>query len=324
MRLHTGSDLKICDPACGTGGFLTEAYKTLKNNYKINGKLNKSTEKKLTEDTFWGLDNDPKSVARTKLNMFLVGDGHTHIYDIDDSLIGWDEEISWKENKFDYILANPPMGSYDGAAKIEDFKFTNEKRYELLFIEKMVDATKPCGEIAVVVNDGALEAPSRENFRIKLLEYCNIYAIISLTKFAFAPYTKEKTYILFMRKKQKDEIGEKQEYPIWHFIVDYDGYANSDKRYKTKYHNDLGELEEKFDESINLARLYPSDRTRFDKECSQCERKVNKREKEEGLAGLKYGYVHMKNVNEDNFYNLLCEFYLRPLVSRKELRIDEF
>jgi type I restriction-modification system DNA methylase subunit len=319
----TGHDLKICDPACGTGGFLTEAYKTLINNYSKNGRLNNLTKKKLTEDTFWGLDNDPKSVARTKLNMFLVGDGHTHIYDIDDSLVGWNEKILWKENEFEYILANPPMGSYDGAAKIEDFKFTNEKRYELLFVEKMVDATKPGGEIAVVVNDGALEAPSRENFRIKLLEYCNVYAIISLIKFAFAPYTKEKTYILFMQKKQKDEIGQKQDYPIWHFIVDYDGYANSDKRYKTKYHDDLGELEEKFDEAINLTRVYISDHTRFDKERSKYEREVNQREKEEGLTGMKYGYVEMDSINNENYHNLLSEYHLRPY-EEKKISKEEF
>jgi len=319
----SGSDLKICDPACGTGGFLTEAYKTLKNNYKISGKLNKSTERKLTETTFWGLDNDPKSVARTKLNMFLVGDGHTHIYEVDDSLVEWRPEISWQKDEFDYILANPPMGSYDGPAKIENFKFTNEKRYELLFVEKMVDATKPGGEIAVVINDGALEAPSRENFRIKLLESCNIYAIFSLTKFAFAPYTKEKTYILFMQKKQKDELGQRQEYPIWNFIVDYDGFANSDKRYKTKYHDDLGELEEKFNGAINLAKFYTSDRTRFLKEQNNYERDVNQREKEEGLSGMKYGYIEMEKISKHNFHNLLSEFYLRP-IEIKEIEEQKF
>lgn len=312
-----GHNLKICDPACGTGGFLTEAYKTLKNNYKINGKLNDLTKKSLSKNTFWGFDNDPKSVVRTKLNMFLVGDGHTHIYDIDDSLEGWKEETLWRENEFDYILTNPPMGSYKGAAKIENFKFTNEKRDELLFVEKVVNATKLGGEIAIVVNDGALEAPSRENFRIKLLENCDIYAIISLTKFAFAPYTKEKTYVLFMQKKQKDDIGQKQDYPIWHFIVDYDGYANSDKRYRTKYHDDLGELEEKFGEAVNLARLYISGHTRFDKERSKYERKVNQREKEEDLKGMKYGYVEMDSINNENYHNLLSEYHLRPYEEKK-------
>lgn len=318
----TGRKLKICDPACGTGGFLTETYKALKNNYSENGKWNESMRKTLAEETFWGLDNDPKSVARTKLNMFLVGDGHTHIYEVDDSLDGWKESINWKENEFDYILANPPMGSYEGPAKIENFKFTNEKRYELLFVEKMVESTKPGGEIAVVVNDGALEAPSREKFRIKLLDYCDLYAIISLTKFAFAPYTKEKTYIIFMQKKQEAEIGQRQEYPVWHFIVDYDGYANSDKRFKTKYHDDLGELEEKFGDAVSLAKLYKNDFEKFTKGRSQYERDVNRREKEEDLSGMKYAYVEMDRIGEQNFHNLLSEFYLRPekikKISKKE------
>jgi type I restriction enzyme M protein len=209
------------------------------------------------------------------------------------------------------------MGPYDGTAKIEDFKFTNEKRYELLFVEKMVDATKPGGEIAVVVNDGALEAPSRENFRIKLLEHCNIYALISLTKFAFAPYTKEKTYILFMQKKQRDDIGQIQDFPIWDFIVDYDGYANSDKRFKTKYHDDLSELEDMFDVAVNLAKLYISNRAKFNKERSRYERKVNQREKEEGLTGMKFGYVEMDYVKNENYHNLISEYHLRPYEEKK-------
>jgi type I restriction-modification system DNA methylase subunit len=318
----TGRDLKLCDPACGTGGFLTEAYKSLKGNYYGNGKLNEDVIKKLENDTFWGLDNDEKSVARTKLNMFLVGDGHTHIYEIDDSLGDWNKSIGWQENNFDYIMTNPPMGKYEGGAQIEDFKFTNEKRYELLFTEKILKATKHGGEIAVVINDGALEAPSRENFREKLLQHCDIYAIISLTKFAFAPYTKEKTYILFMRKKQKEDIGTIQDFPIWHFVVDYDGFANSDKRYRTKYHDDLPELEEKFDGAVKLARFF-EDKKRFEMERGNFEREINEREKEEELTGMKYGYVDMVEINERNFHNLLSEFHLRP-VKRIEITKEEY
>jgi len=317
----TGRDLKICDPACGSGGFLTEAYKTLINNYSRYGKLTKMTKMDLTSNTFWGYDNDPKSVARTKLNMFLVGDGHTHIHEVDDSLDGWDDEIDWQECGFDYILANPPMGTYDGSAKIENFIFTNEKRYEMLFVEKMVSAIKPGAEMAVVVNDGTLEAPSRENFRIKLLEYCNINAIISLTKFAFAPYTKEKTYVLFIQKKQNNEVGHFQSHPIWHYIVDYDGYANSDKRYKTKYHDDLSELEDKFDAAVNLAKISNFDNKKYVANRVNYEREVNQREKSEFLSGLKYGYVDIKSIKSENYHNLLSEFHLRPY---KEKKISEY
>jgi len=312
-----GRDLKICDPACGSGGFLTEAFRSLINNYTINGKLNKQVREGLSENTFWGFDNDSTSVARTKLNMFLVGDGHTHIYDTNDSLDGWNPDNGWEENCFDYIPTNPPMGSYKGSANINTFDFTNEKRNELLFVEKVIRATKPGGEIAIVVNDGALESPSRENFRIKLLENCDLYAIVSVTKFEFAPYTKEKTYILFMQKKQKEDIGSLQTYPIWHFIVDYDGFANSDKRYRTKYHDDLVELEAKFYDAIKISRIFASDPDTFHKEREHYEREVNQMEKQDTLTGMKCGYVEMNSVNDTNYHNLLSEFYLRPYEDKK-------
>ena len=192
----------------------------------------------------------------------------------------------------------------------------------LLFAETLVKITKPGGEIAVVINDGALETPSRDNWRLKLLKTCDIHAIISLTKFAFAPYTKEKTYILFMQKKQVEfdgEIpieGEIQKTPIWHFIVDNDGFANSDKRFRTKYDDDLPILEDLFDGTVKLIKSY-SDKTKFNRERTHFERDVNEREKLTGLYGKKCGYVEMENICEDNFYNLLSEFYLRPIVKKK-------
>ncbi|MBU4502551.1 MAG: SAM-dependent methyltransferase [Nanoarchaeota archaeon] len=321
-EINPYTELKICDPACGTGGFLTEAYKVLRQNYKDHNKLNDKVEEKLTRNTFWGFDNDDKSVARTKLNMFLVGDGHVHIY-LNDSLVGWNPNKQWEENQFNYILTNPPIGDYKGKADIKNFDFTNNKRYELLFLEKVIKATKYGGEIAIVTSDGTLEAPTHENFRKKVLERCNINAIVSLTKFAFAPYTKEKTYILFMQKKQKDDIGSFQETPIWHYIVDYDGFANSDKRYKTKWHNDLVELEDLFVGAVTLGKRYKTNREDFDKNRSKFERKVNHKEKEEELEGMKCKFVEMKEVNEENFHYLLSEFHLRNY-EIKTISLEEF
>lgn len=315
-------ELKICDPACGTGGFLTEAFKALKANYEYNNKMSSDVINKLQNNIFWGYDNEPKSVARTKLNMFLVGDGHTHIYE-NDSLVDWSSKIGWEDNVFNYILANPPMGTYKGQAEVNKFDFTNEKRYELLFLEKIIKATRPLGEIAVVVNDGTLETPSRGKYRQNLLKHCNIYAIISLTKFAFAPYTKEKTYVLFMQKKHENDIGTIQDIPIWHYIVDYDGFANSDKRYKTIYHDDLPELEQMFGEAVDLAKYYKKDKEYFYEKKSRFERKVNEREKEEGLWGYKCKYVEMDSINDSNYYNLISEYYLRPY-ERKSITIEEF
>ncbi|MDP2797394.1 MAG: N-6 DNA methylase [Methanoregula sp.] len=313
-EINPRDDLKICDPACGSGGFLTEAYKVLETNYRRNQKFNKVVEKNLKENIFWGYDYDKQSVARTKLNMFLVGDGHIHIYE-NDSLLEWNEEIGYIENQFDYILTNPPMGKYEGDASVNDFDFTNESRYELFFTEKIIGAVKNGCEIAVVLNDGALETPSRENFRTTLMKFCNINAIISLTNFAFAPYTKEKTYILFLQKKNEDDITSEnpQINPIWHFILDYDGYANSDKRFRTKYHDDLPELESKFSDAVKLAQSYSYNHEEYQTKKSLFERVVNERERTEGLNGMKYGFVEIEKINKENFKNLLSEFYLRSI-----------
>jgi len=303
-------DLKIADTSCGTGGFLTEAFKTLLNNYTINNTLNDESLNKMRRNIFYGFDNEPKSIARTKLNMFLVGDGHTNIHECD-TLVNWKPAVGWTEDTFDYVLTNPPMGDYEGAADIGQFVYTNEKKYQLMFMERIINATKAGGEIAVVMDDGPLETPSRKNFRKKLLENCNIHAVVSLTKFAFAPYTKEKTYVLFMQKKQKDEIGTIQETPIWNYIVDYDGYANSDNRYKTKYHDDLPELEEKFIGAMNLLQVFKLDPQSYRARKNEFERKVNEKESAEGLSGSKFRFVEMTDINETNMYNLLSEFHLR-------------
>ena len=309
------NDLKICDLACGSGGFLTECFIALLRNYSMREQLNSDTESKLKDKIFYGYDNDEKSVARTKLNMFLVGDGHIHIYE-NDSLIGLNPKIEFQKNHFDYIITNPPMGPYKGDAKIENFDFTNEKRYELLFLEQVIKITCSGGEIAIVINDGTLETPSRKSFREKLLQTCTIHAIVSLTRFAFAPYTKEKTYVIFMQKKQDEDVGKIQTTPIWHFILDYDGYANSDKRYRTKYHDDIPELEEKFADAVNLS-LHSSDSDIYKKEYLKFERLINEREKFEGLIGFKSKFVEMKHVNKQNYLNLLSEFHLRPYETKK-------
>ncbi|HVI69386.1 MAG TPA: N-6 DNA methylase [Magnetospirillaceae bacterium] len=266
-----------------TGGFLTEAFKVLSKNYASSGMLNDETANKLKIDVFYGYDNQPDSIQRTMLNMFLAGDGHTHIKS-KDSL------SDLEENTFDYVVANPPYGLYEGDVSVNLFDFTNQRRFELLFLEKIIKATKPGGHIAVVVPDGALETPTNEPFRIKLLQHVDINAIVSLTRFAFAPYTKEKTYVLFMQRKQREQVGKIQDSPIWHFILDHDGYANSDKRFLTPKHNDIPLLKKSF---LNAT---------IEKKC---------------------GLVPMNQVNSSNFHNLLSEFHLRP-VEVETKTIDEF
>ena len=68
----------VLDPACGTGGFLTEGFKVLKSAYSATNTLTEDAKNFIENECFWGIDVKGDNIARTKLNMFLVGDGHTH------------------------------------------------------------------------------------------------------------------------------------------------------------------------------------------------------------------------------------------------------
>lgn len=232
--------------------------------------LTKDVEKALRDNVIYGYDIKPKNVALAKLNMFLAGDGHINIKYTDDSL------IYLKENEYDYILTNPPYGIYKGTAEIKKFTFANISRTEFLFIEKIVKALKEGGEAAVIVPDGVLEAPTREKFRIKLLQHVTIKAIISLHEYVFRPYTTEKTYILFLQRKHKSEVGKFQKQSIWMYILENDGFQKGDKRYEIR-ENDLPDLIQNF-----LGR------------------------KVEGQNR----FVKMSEINADNFHNLFVEYHI--------------
>jgi len=312
--------LRLCDPACGTGGFLTEAFHVLTEHYLASQHLNSETRRRLKEDTFFGYDADEHSVARTKLNMFLVGDGHTHIYERD-SLDHFDLGAGFVASSFDYVLTNPPMGSYVGDAVSAGFTFTNKSRFELLFTERVISLTKPGGEIVIVLNDGTLEAPSNRGFREKLLAHCYVTAVVSLTRFAFAPYTKEKTYLVFLRRRDANDSD--QSYPIWMYIVDYDGYANSDKRYRTEDRNDLPELKRLFPEACRLALQSLHEPDSFVRSRAGFERALNAMEVTDGFTGAKSAFVSIDTVKSDPYLNLQCEHYLRPALDN-QITLEEY
>ncbi len=259
----------ICDPACGTGGFLTEAYKVLERNYITSKTYTKEDEIRLQNNIIIGFDNKKRNIGLAKLNMFLIGDGHVLIKETDDSL------ISLEDNTYDYILTNPPYGIYKGDADISSFEFAQKSRMEMLFLEKIIKSLKPGCMGAAIIPDGVLENTSYSDFRYNLLCSVEIESIISLHEYVFRPYTSEKTYVVFFRKKIGTD-NKIQKDPIWMYIVENDGFQKGDKRYEI-LENDLPDLIDN----------YLSDN-----------------------AKGKCRYVKASEINKDNFYNLLVEYYL--------------
>lgn len=306
------------DLACGTGGMLTEGFKVLKSKYEASNTYNKGTRRFLAKECFYGIDSRQQNISRTKLNMFLVGDGHTNMV-VADSL------KHHFNMQYDYILTNPPYGRGTQQAESKRLK---TKRMELAFISKILILLKIGGKACIIVPDGVLENPSYTEFRKELLGKCNITAIVSLPIFAFAPYTKEKTYALFI-KKRSDVETKFQKKSVWMYIIDNDGLANSDKRFPTKLRNNQngwmhdeisgwvstkgeemhGVLESrwmKYDDSKKGGTTWTDDKW------------ITRKER-------KGGFIKLAAIVKDVYFRILPEHYLRPIrtegTSKKKVKI---
>lgn len=314
------SPKNICDPACGTGGFLTEFFKYIKNEVKKHEDYKTIDLSKLASSSFYGYDIYTANVTRTKINMYLAGDGFSEIRKADTLQ---DQNIS--NNKFDYIITNPPYGKGTFTVKYS-FKEGNEtvrksvmnnQRLEVNFLVKIVDMLKPKGKAMAIIPDGILEATTLSPLRNWFLKYCKLEKIVSLPKHAFAPYTHEKTYAIFFEKRLTPlaDINQVKNDPdIWSYIVDNDGFANSDKRFRTDRMNEQGKyLHDEFsqwrgiDGSTNDSLIIE----RY-KRKTQLEGEIFYNEWEEKIEGLKYGYLSLKDILKD-------EFITYPTVSTEEV-----
>jgi len=298
---------RILDLACGTGGFLTESFKILKSNYDVSRTLDKGAIKFLAKDCFYGVDVREANIQRTKLNMFLVGDGHTNMF-VDNTLR---PKQKWHKEKFDYIITNPPYGN--GTVKANTDSITSS-RTEIAFFCRVLEILKIGGKACIILPDGVLENPSFGKLREWILGRCNVDAIISLPKFAFAPYTKEKTYAFFFTKRSEVET-KKQKHPIWIYIIDNDGLANSDKRFPTKLRNNRnGWLHDEISgwvstEGEEIEGILEERWLKYNNKNNSI-KWINEKGKEVNMK--KATFLDTNKLSEGNYFNLLPEYWLRP------------
>jgi type I restriction-modification system DNA methylase subunit len=303
----------VLDPACGTGGFLTEGFKVLKNQYEQTGTLVSDAKEFLENGCFYGVDIREENISRSKLNMFLVGDGHT-LMERANSLVIKDHPFRIKE--FDYVITNPPYGY--GTIRA-DTPSISTIRTEIAFLCRIRQLLKAGGKACVIQPDGVLENPSYLAFRQELLQTFDITAIISLPKFAFAPYTKEKTYALFLTKHAKG-ITQIQGQPIWMYVIDNDGLANSDKRFPTKLRdNQNGWLHDEISGWVSTMGdekpgILESRWLKFDDLESDGTEWIDEKGIERKLH--KGGFVDIQTIVTDKYETLLPEYYFRPYEPR--------
>lgn len=223
----------VCDPACGTGGFLLTAYDHMKGQSQDRDKL-----KKLREDTFTGVDIVDEVVRLSAMNLYLHGVGN------DSSPVHQGDALaSDPGNRFDVVLTNPPFGkksSYrvvgeDGQVETErenyereDFKFTTSNK-QFNFLQHIMTIMETNGRAGVVLPDNVLFEAGRagEGIRKRLLEGFNFHTLLRLpTGIWYSPGVKAN--VLFFDKKAASRDAQTKE--LW--VYDY--RTNVHKTLKTK------------------------------------------------------------------------------------------
>ncbi len=236
---------KICDPACGTAGFLVNAYDhILKNNTSkelvkegnfAGDKLNERQWKILRADSLHGYDFDQTMVRISLMNLMMHGITTPNVEQRNTLSKRYDET-----NCYDVILANPPFkGSIDESEIGENFR-THTKKTELLYLELMYNLLTNGGRCAVIVPDGVLfgNSNAHKNIRELLLEKCRLDAVISMPSGVFKPYAGVSTAVLFFTKGEPTK-------EVWFYDMENDGFSLDDKRTPTDK-NDIPDILDKF------------------------------------------------------------------------------
>lgn len=229
----------ICDPACGTGGFLVGASDYLQKNYRNDILMNKENREHYMNHMFHGFDMDRTMLRIGAMNMMTHG--------VESPFIEYRDSLSDQnldKDKYSMILANPPFkGSLDADSVSADLlKVTNTKKTELLFLALFIRMLKIGGRCACIVPDGVLFGSSNAHKQIRktLIEDNRLEAVISMPSGVFKPYAGVSTGILIFTK-----TGHGGTDKVWFFDMKADGYSLDDKRTQVK-ENDIPNIIERF------------------------------------------------------------------------------
>lgn len=228
---------KICDPACGTAGFLISAAEYIRNNYE----KTMTTEQwaRFSGDMFTGFDTDYTMLRLSTMNLMLHSITHPNIRH-EDSVSKQNGIVS----EFDVILANPPFtGTVDAESINDNLKaVTATKKTELLFVALFLRMLKKGGRCACIVPDGVLFGNSKahQSLRKELVDKNTLEAVISMPSGVFKPYAGVSTAILIFTK-----TGDGGTNNVWFYDMKADGYSLDDKRNPVEQ-NDIPDILARF------------------------------------------------------------------------------
>lgn len=229
---------KICDPCCGSGGFLIKAFEYIQEkiekdvdvqikavqasdvskaekNKQIEALLSELDKRKegsrmwkLCNEYLYGVDANPRMARTSKMNMIMHGDGHVGIFQHDGLT---DVPGAIEEGTFDMVLINPPYGvridrdmiGEDTNQKIDKLYKLKQTAAEVLFVERTLRLLKRGGIAGLVLPDGIMTGSMYERVRNYAEEHAEILNVSSIPADVFlASGANVKPSILFLRKNE--------------------------------------------------------------------------------------------------------------------------
>lgn len=226
---------RICDPACGTVGFLIAAFTHILLQHTkpadqrrglVDGSLLKPAQWKfLEEHAFTGFDNDANMVKIGILNLYLHQLERAHIQHFNPLTTSFGGVYPGQQ--FDCILANPPFsGKVQDESILADLNYKlNTRATELLFLKWIVDHLAHGGRAGVIVPSGVLSGSTgaARTVRKFLLDECDLQAVVTMPSGVFKPYAGVATAVLVFQKGGSTKS-------VWFYEMTSDGFSLSDTR----------------------------------------------------------------------------------------------
>ena len=240
MTAPTPKDV-ICDPACGTAGFLVAASEHLVEHHGDRIYKNARARRRFNEGTFHGYDFDTTMLRIGSMNMLLHGVENPDIR-YRDSLAQTDLVAAGDDaERYSLVLANPPFaGSLDYESTAKDLQqVVKTKKTELLFLALFLRLLQTGGRGAVIVPDGVLFGSSKAHRTLRriLVEEQKLDAIVSMPSGVFKPYAGVSTAILLFTKTNSGGTDD-----VWFYDMQADGYSLDDKRTPQPEKSDLADI----------------------------------------------------------------------------------
>lgn len=244
--MDPNENMRILDPACGSGGFLVMALDHVRRKLakkvfpelegpKLQAKYNSAEINQMVKDYaeryVFGFDFDPDLKKAARMNMVMAGDGHANIFHMNS--LGYPNsdntselkkiqetiekstkgetgfEYSDARGKFDLIFTNPPFGAkvqVDPEIAKTYFLSKYSVAPEVLFVEACYNYLKPGGRMAIVLPDGILGNPNMVTVRKWILENFKLLASVDMPVETFLPQVGVQASLLFLQKKTQAEI----------------------------------------------------------------------------------------------------------------------